>query len=101
MEAFRNETSFLNICLAMYEKVTEDASMNDYEALIRKMNQTTTSARAIVCFCYGETVRGLLGAINKLGLKGRFLILGRYGSVESNFFFRIFQDFETNISTKK
>lgn len=77
MEAFRNETNYLNICIASYEKIRAYASMEDYEIIIRKMNQTTSNANVIVCFCYGETVRGLLGAINKLGLKGRFLILGR------------------------
>jgi metabotropic glutamate receptor 1 len=77
MEAFRNETHYLNICIASYEKIRAYASMEDYEIIIRKMNQTTSNANVIVCFCYGETIRGLLGAINKLGLKGRFLILGR------------------------
>jgi metabotropic glutamate receptor 1 len=77
MEAFRNETNYLNICIASYEKIRAYASMEDYEIIIKKMNQTTSNANVIVCFCYGETVRGLLGAINKLGLKGRFLILGR------------------------
>jgi metabotropic glutamate receptor 1 len=77
MEAFRNETSYLNICLAMYEKIREYASEEDYENVIVKMNQTS-NANVIVCFCYGETIRGLLGAIKKLGLKGRFVILGRY-----------------------
>lgn len=77
MEAFRNETAYLNICLAEYEKIQEYAVDKDYEMLIRKLNRTTT-AKVIVCFCYGETVRGLLGAIHSLNLKGRFLILGRY-----------------------
>jgi hypothetical protein len=78
MEAFRNETVYLDICLAEYEKIQEHAVNNDYDALIRKLNKTE-NARVIVCFCYGETVRGLLGAINRLELKGRFLILGRFG----------------------
>ena len=76
MEAFRNETSYLNICLALYEKIREYANDEDYEVVIKKMNQTA-KARVIVCFCYGETVRGLLGAIHRLNLKGRFLIVGR------------------------
>ena len=58
MEAFRNETSYLNICLALYEKIREYASEEDYEVLVRKMNKTA-NARVIVCFCYGETVRGI------------------------------------------
>lgn len=57
MEAFRNETSYLNICLALYEKIREYASEEDYEIVVRKMNKTT-NAKVIVCFCYGETVRG-------------------------------------------
>lgn len=76
MEAFRSETSHSNICLALYEKIREYASDEDYELVIKKMNSTST-ARVIVCFCYGETIRGLLGAINRLNLKGRFIILGR------------------------
>jgi ABC-type branched-subunit amino acid transport system substrate-binding protein len=78
MEAFRNETSYLNICLALYEKIREYASDEDYELVIRKMNHTA-NARVIVCFCYGETVRGLLGAMQRLGLATRFLILGSDG----------------------
>jgi metabotropic glutamate receptor 1 len=80
MEAFRNETSYLNVCLAMYEKIREYASNEDYENIIRRMNHTA-NARVIVCFCYGETVRGLLGAIRRLNLRGRFLILGRYTEI--------------------
>ena len=57
MEAFRNETSYLNICLALYEKIREYASEEDYEVVVRKMNKTA-NARVIVCFSYGETVRG-------------------------------------------
>lgn len=77
MEAFRNRTSYLNICLVMYEKITQYANDEDYENLIKRMNDTQ-SARVIVCFCYGETIRGLLAAINRLGLKGRFIIIGRW-----------------------
>lgn len=77
MEAFRNRTSYLNICLVMYEKITQYANDEDFENLIKKMNETE-SAKVIVCFCYGETIRGLLGAINRLKLKGRFILIGRY-----------------------
>ena len=77
MESFRNETVYLDICLAEYEKIQEYATQNDYDALIKKFNKTE-NARVIVCFCYGETVRGLLGAIHRLKLKGRFSILGRF-----------------------
>ena len=80
MEAFRNETVYLDICLTEYEKIQEYATPNDYEILIKKLNRTQ-KARVIVCFCYGETVRGLLSAMNKLKLKGRFLILGRFEKI--------------------
>lgn len=66
----------LNICLAVYEKIKEYAVDNVYEALILKMN-AIPKARVIVCFCYGETIRGLLRAIHKLNLIGRFIIVGR------------------------
>ncbi len=59
MEAFRTETAHLNICLAVYEKIREYASDSDYERSIKKMNETT-KARVIVCFCYGETIRGMV-----------------------------------------
>jgi hypothetical protein len=78
MEAFRNETVYLDICLTEYEKIQEYATPNEYEVLIRKLNRTE-KARVIVCFCYGETVRGLLAAMYRLKLKGRFLILGSDG----------------------
>jgi len=73
MEAFRNETSYLNICLALYEKMREYASEEDYEVLVRKMNKTA-NARVIVCFCYGETVRGICD------FKRVFFILKKYKS---------------------
>lgn len=77
MDSFRNEISSMNICIALYEKIREYANLEDYELVIKKMNKTV-KARVIVCFCHGETIRGLLAAINKLGMKGRFIILGRY-----------------------
>ena len=76
MESFRNETVYLDICYVEYEKIHEYATPAAYDILIKKFNKTE-NARVIVCFCYGETVRGLLAAINRLKLKGRFLILGR------------------------
>ncbi len=78
MDAFRNEITQLklNVCLAAYEKIQLDAKPNDIDRLVIKLNKTT-SARVIVCFCYGETVRELFIAIKKLNLTGRFLILGR------------------------
>ena len=76
MDAFRTETGSLNICLALYEKISEYASDSDYELVIKKMNETG-KAKVIVCFCYGETIRGLLKAIKTLKLSGRFIILGR------------------------
>lgn len=78
MEAFRNEVNNLNICLALFEKISEYASETDFDEIISKMNQTV-EAKVIVCFCYGETVRGLLGAIHRANLKGRFIILGSDG----------------------
>jgi hypothetical protein len=78
MEAFRNETLHHNICIAEYEKIQDGAEQHEFERVILKLNRTT-QATAIVCFCYGETVRGLLQAINKFKLKGRFSILGSDG----------------------
>ncbi|CAF0865551.1 unnamed protein product [Brachionus calyciflorus] len=78
MEAFRKKSDYLNICFAMYEKISEYATNETYEVLVRKMN-AITSAKVIVCFCEGETIRGLLAAIKTLGLKGRFVILGSDG----------------------
>ncbi len=77
METFRTEISLQNICLAVYEEIKEYASDVQYEALILKMN-AFPKAKVIVCFCYGETIRGLLRAINKLHLTGRFIIVGRF-----------------------
>ena len=78
METFRIETKLLNVCILGPVEVREYASNTDYEAIISNMNRTKR-ARVIVCFCYGETIRGLLRAINKLNLKGRFIILGSDG----------------------
>ena len=78
MDAFHSETSLLNICLAVYTKIRESAKEDVYEKLIIKMNKIP-KARVIVCFCYGETIRGLLAAIHRLNLKGRFTILGSDG----------------------
>lgn len=76
METFRMETKVLNVCLLGPVEIRDYASDKDYEAIILNMN-ITKRARVIVCFCYGKTIRGLLGAIHRLNLKGRFIILGR------------------------
>lgn len=79
MDAFHSETSLMNICLAVLTKIRESARKEVYENLIIKMNKIS-KARVIVCFCYGETIRGLLAAIHRLNLKGRFTILGRFAT---------------------
>jgi len=78
METFRIETKLLNVCILDPVEIREYASSTDYEAIIQNMEKNKR-ARVIVCFCYGETIRGLLRAINKLNLKGRFIILGSDG----------------------
>ena len=79
METFRLRTKVLNVCILGPVEVREYASDSDYEAIIQNMNGTERAPRVIICFCYGETIRGLLKAIHKLKLKGRFMILGSDG----------------------
>nr|QVK45748.1 G protein-coupled receptor [Proales similis] len=78
MDSFKNEIAELNVCIASLEKIREYASDSDFDLVVRRLSGVE-KAHVIVCFCYGETVRGLLGAINRLNLTGRFLIVGSDG----------------------
>ena len=76
MEEFHEMLKAYNICLATETKVEfeDNPAMHDrvVELLLR-----TESARVVVCFCEGLTIRRLLESTRRKNAVGRFLFLGR------------------------
>ncbi|XP_078618482.1 metabotropic glutamate receptor 1-like [Branchiostoma floridae x Branchiostoma japonicum] len=66
------------VCIATSDQVEYDADNDRYDNVVRNL-QSTPSAHVVVCFCQGNTVRGLLAAMERLNTTGQFLLLGSDG----------------------
>ncbi|XKL62464.1 hypothetical protein PGB90_002297 [Kerria lacca] len=75
MNYFRRNSSFHDVCIANYAAVKSTADYSEFEQVIHKLNKDK-KANVIVCYCEGSTVNGLLAAIKKANLTGRFTFLG-------------------------
>nr|CAD7426329.1 unnamed protein product [Timema monikensis] len=80
IQAFRELAEKANVCIAKEDSVLSNAEDEVFEDVLRKLDEDQ-NARVVVCFCEGMTVRGLLRAIKRLNLFGRFLILGRWAEI--------------------
>nr|QRN45433.1 metabotropic glutamate 1-like receptor isoform X1 [Carausius morosus] len=78
MQAFRELAERANVCIAKEDSVLSNAEDEVFDAVVRKLAEDQ-NAHVVVCFCEGMTVRGLLRSVRRLGLFGRFLILGSDG----------------------
>lgn len=76
MQAFRELAETANVCIAKEDAVLSNAEDEEFDKIIMKLNRDG-NAKVVVCFCEGMTVRGLLAAINRKNLTGRFVLLGR------------------------
>lgn len=64
------------ICVANYKAVNSLSTNEDFDSVIKALNEDK-KANVIVCYCEGITVTGLLSAIQRANLTGRFMFLGR------------------------
>lgn len=61
-----------------FAKILSNDEDEKFEEMMANLQQDDT-ARVIVCFCEGMTVRGMLKAIKSLNMTNRFLIIGSDG----------------------
>ncbi|XP_075227650.1 metabotropic glutamate receptor 1-like [Lycorma delicatula] len=78
MQAFRSLAETANVCIAKEDTVLSNADDEEFDKIIIKLSKDV-NARVVVCFCEGMTVRGLLAAIGRKNLTGRFVLLGSDG----------------------
>lgn len=64
------------ICVADYKAMNSPSTNKDFDLVIKALNEDK-KANVIVCYCEGITVTGLLSAIQRANLTGRFMFLGR------------------------
>lgn len=76
IQAFRELAERANVCIAKEDSVLSNAEDDAFERVLLNLERDP-NARVVVCFCEGMTVRGLLGASQRLNLTGRFLFIGR------------------------
>ncbi|XP_054722394.1 metabotropic glutamate receptor 5-like [Uloborus diversus] len=78
MDAFTKLAHEAGICIATSDSLLSHAEDFIFDQVIRNLRKYP-SARVIVCFCEGMTVRGLLKAIRRLNATGEFLLIGSDG----------------------
>ncbi|KAJ8026655.1 Metabotropic glutamate receptor 1 [Holothuria leucospilota] len=76
--AFKNLAHLDGICIASSEEISDTAADEEVDDVVRKLLETTT-AKVVICFCQGETVRKLLNATKRMNIKNRFLFIGSDG----------------------
>ena len=62
------------------EAATDDVQNNAPDAAYDKVIDTLLekeNARVVICFCEGNTIRGLLSATQRKGRVGHFVFIGR------------------------
>ena len=77
MDEFKNNAHVDGICIANTETLSNNADDETYEKTLKSLLQYKSTARVVVCFCEGKTVRGLLKAIRKLDVAGELVLFGR------------------------
>lgn len=77
MDAFGDLAQEAGICIASKDSVFSNAKDQAFDIVIKKLLDYPTS-KVVICFCEGMTIRRLLVAIERLGVVGKFLIIGRY-----------------------
>lgn len=72
IDSFRMEARARNICIAVSEKVSQNADEERYDEVIRRL-QTKTSARVVVLFLRVEDARDILLAARRQNVSGHFV----------------------------
>lgn len=76
MQAFRELAEEVDVCIAREDSVLSNAPDEVFDKVILNLRQDL-SARVVVCFCEGLTVRGLLMATRRLNMSNQFIFIGR------------------------
>ena len=78
IQAFRELSEQAGICIAKEDSILENAEDVEFDAVIRRL-RNDSNARVVVCFCQGQTIRGLLKASQRNSTNDRkFLFIGRW-----------------------
>lgn len=77
MDEFKTNAHEDGICIANTEPLINNADDATYDKTLRSLLQYKSTARVVVCFCEGLTVRGLLKAIRRLDVAGELVLFGR------------------------
>ncbi|KAK1800174.1 hypothetical protein P4O66_000225 [Electrophorus voltai] len=77
MGAFKDMAAKEGICIAHSDKIYSNAGQQSFDRLLEKLRSHLPKARVVACFCEGMTVRGILMAMRRRHLVGKFLLVGR------------------------
>lgn len=72
IDSFRAEARARNICIAVSEKVSQSASVDRYDEIIRRL-LTKSTARVVVLFLRVEDARDFLLAVRRQNASGHFV----------------------------
>ncbi|XP_062537506.1 metabotropic glutamate receptor 1-like isoform X2 [Armigeres subalbatus] len=78
IQAFRELAERNGVCIAREDSILSNADDESFSDVLRNIVQDA-SAKVVVCFCEGLTVRGLLKAMKNLNMTDRFLLIGSDG----------------------
>ena len=77
MKEFTDLIREAGVCQATADGVSNNAKDAEYDQVVENLLKTK-SARVVVCFCEGMTVRRLLEATRRKDAVGKFLFIGRW-----------------------
>lgn len=78
IDEFTSRAKDAGICVANSHAIPTDADDADYDNVVRSIDKLGT-ARVVVCFCEGFTVRALINATDRLKVAGKYIFFGSDG----------------------
>ncbi|XP_064473197.1 metabotropic glutamate receptor 5-like [Ornithodoros turicata] len=78
IDEFTMRAKAAGICVANTDAIPSSANDEDYDTVVRNMEKYS-SARVVVCFCEGFTVRALINATSRLNVSGKYVFFGSDG----------------------
>lgn len=79
MDEFKNNAHEKGICIATTETLINNAPDHQVDQTLKSLLQYKSTARVVVCFCEGMTVRSILKGIRRLGVHGELVLFGSDG----------------------
>ena len=78
MAALKIRMAEVGICTEMEWTIDRKATENEFLELAKNIFDPNRKAKVFICFCQGETVLGLLQAMDTLKLHGKgYVLIGR------------------------